>query len=48
MANEKRDDRLFMRVTPEEKEVIKKKAKAMGLRVSTYLRLLLLRGKIEG
>lgn len=47
MANEKRDKRLFIRVTEEEKRQIEIKAKKMGLRVSTYLRFLLKRGKIS-
>ena len=47
MANEKREKRLYIRVSEEEKVAIQKKAKEMGIRVATYLRILLIRGKLR-
>lgn len=43
MANEKRERRIFLRVTEEERKKITAKAKALGLRVGTYIRFMALK-----
>lgn len=43
MANEKRERRIFLRVTEEEKKKIMAKAKACGLRIGTYIRFMALK-----
>jgi len=45
MAQEKRELRLFVWVTKEEKEKITTKAKKLGLRVGAYIRFMALNKK---
>ena len=47
MATEKREKRLYIRVSEDELILIKEKANSMGLRLTTYLRMLLKRGKLK-